>query len=345
MLEQQVTTEAAAEKPPRVFITYSHDNDQHRELVRTFATFLRTDVGLDVRLDQWADDGRRDWSLWAIEQLAEADFVLVIASPDYKRRAEGTEAPHRGRGAQFESAMIRDNITQDLPKATRRILPVVLPGRRVEEIPSFLNAHSTTRYEIKEFTPAGVADLLVALTGVARFSLPKLGDFARARKAAAEASNSATQPSPVLLTSVLAPASCGSDIHMTSAEIDGVHRGDSIVYRPSLFANEPRAVVEYNLSRRYTGFETVAGVLDDAVDADQVGYFQVFLDGVAQEQVAVRMGKPAWLRYDVVGVLRLKLVAYRPGTTKNPMLAGALLAGGQSNKLPELAWGNPALYA
>ncbi|SEF29502.1 SEFIR domain-containing protein [Amycolatopsis pretoriensis] len=162
-------------KPPRVFITYSHDNERHYDLVREFATFLRADVGLDVRLDQWADDGRRDWSLWAIEQLAEADFVLVIASPDYKRRAEGAEVPHLGRGAQFEAAMIRDNLTQDLPGATRRILPVVLPGRRVEEIPSFLNAYSTTRYEITEFTPAGVEELLVAITGVARFAMPEIG--------------------------------------------------------------------------------------------------------------------------------------------------------------------------
>jgi hypothetical protein len=238
----------------------------------------------------------REASLWAIEQLAEADFVLVIASPDYKRRAEGTEVPHLGRGAQFEAAMIRDNITQDLPRATRRILPVVLP-----ELGTFVGA-----------LPAN--------------------------------SSAKPTPKPVLLTSALRPASCGSDVRMTGAEIDGMHRGDSIVYRPSLFANEPRAVVEYNLGRSYTGFEAVAGVLDDAADAGQIGYFQVFLDGVPQDQVEVRMGRPAWMRYDVINVLRLKLVAYRPGTTASPLLAGVLAAGGQSNKLPELAWGNPVLF-
>jgi hypothetical protein len=85
-------------------------------------------------------------------------------------------------------------------------------------------------------------------------------------------------------------------------------------------------------------------VLDDAADADQVGSFQVFLDGVPQDQVEVRLGRPAWLRYDVVNVLRLRLVAYRPGTTASPLLAGVLAAGGQSNKLPALAWGNPVLF-
>jgi hypothetical protein len=28
----------------------------------------------------------------------------------------------------------------------------------------------------------------------------------------------------------------------------------------------------------------------------------------------------------------------------HPMLAGANIAGGRSNRLPELAWGNPTLY-
>ncbi|WP_166462733.1 hypothetical protein [Amycolatopsis acidicola] len=39
----------------------------------------------------------------------------------------------------------------------------------------------------------------------------------------------------------------------------------------------------------------------------------------------------------------LRLVAYRPGTTVNPILAGTRVAGQQSNRLPELGCGNPTL--
>src|SRR5690242_7016616 len=208
--------DAGAGRRPRVFVTYSHDDERHRRLVREFATFLRVEAGVDVRLDQWADDGRRDWSLWAIEQLTEADFVLVIASPEYKRRAEGTAAPDQGRGAQFEAAMIRDNITRDLPRATRRFLPVVLPGRNVDEIPAFLNAHSTTRYEIPEFTVDGVADLLVAFSGVPRFALPRLGDFAGVARQAGTGG--------VPLTSALKPVWWGRDLRAGDAAIDGMPR-------------------------------------------------------------------------------------------------------------------------
>jgi hypothetical protein len=165
------------QRPPRVFVSYSHDSAAHKELVRRFATFLRAQAGVDVHLDRWYDDGRRDWSVWAIEQLREADFILVIASPDYRRRADGQAPPEEGRGAQFEAAIIRDNLTRNLPGETRRVLPVVLPGRSVDEIPTFLCAYSTTHYIVSEFTQEGIDELLVAFTGVPRFRIPDRGTF------------------------------------------------------------------------------------------------------------------------------------------------------------------------
>lgn len=326
---------------PQVFISYAHDSSEHQDLVRQFATFLQAQLGVEVFFDQWVAGYRLDWSLWASQHLTKADFVLAIASPAYKRRAEGDEVADVGRGSQFEAAMIRDNLTRDLPRATRRILPVVLPGRHIDEIPSFLNAHSTTRYEITEFTLEGAADLLAAFTGVPRFAPPKIGAWVGARNANRPPGTPASGSQ--LLTTVLQPVARTSDIGFTGAEIDGMHRGSSIVYRPQLFANDPRGVVEYNLSRRYRRFESVAGVLDDADEAEQVGYFQVFLDNVPQGQFEARLGKPAWIQCDLTNALRMKLVAWRPGMTLHPLAAGAAMAVGKSNQLPSLGWGDPAL--
>ena len=89
---------AEASTPPRVSVSYSHDSPQHTELVRQFSTFLREVAGVDAHLDQWYDDGRRDWSLWAIDHLAKADFILVIASPAYKWRADGHAPNAREKG-------------------------------------------------------------------------------------------------------------------------------------------------------------------------------------------------------------------------------------------------------
>jgi hypothetical protein len=164
-------------EPPHVFVSYSHDSEEHKSLVREFCTVLRRDEGIDVQLDQWADDGRRDWSAWATAQIRDADFILAIASPDYQRRAEGLAAPHEGRGGQYEAAMLRDQLTRNLTEQVGRILPVVLPGRGIEEIPAFLFPYSATHYIIRELTHEGVAELVGAMVGVARHPRPERGTF------------------------------------------------------------------------------------------------------------------------------------------------------------------------
>jgi hypothetical protein len=163
--------------PPRVFATYSHDTPEHKDQVRKFCTFLRTEAGIDVHLDQWDDDGRRDWSVWALEQIHEADFILALASPDFKRRADGLAPPDVGRGAQFEGRMLRDQMTGDGPEAIRRILPVVLPGQSIENIPSFLAPYAATHYIITEFTLTGCEELLAAISRVAKHPKPNRGTF------------------------------------------------------------------------------------------------------------------------------------------------------------------------
>ncbi|MGZ3143966.1 NPCBM/NEW2 domain-containing protein [Lentzea chajnantorensis] len=140
-------------------------------------------------------------------------------------------------------------------------------------------------------------------------------------------------------------ASRSPDVVLGGANLNGRHYGESVVYRCSGFCHEPKGQVEFNLGRRFRRFEATVGVLDDAVDAGQTGVFEVVVDGVPREQRSAGQGGPRLLSLDVTDALRLRLVAYRPGTTVHPLLAGANIAGGRSNHLPELAWGNPTLYA
>jgi hypothetical protein len=270
-----------------------------------------------------------------------------MASPEFRERADGRGSPTDGRGSRFEGAMMRAKMTANQSLWIGRILPVVLPGRSVDEIPDFLFPHSSTYYKIPEFTLDGVAELHWVLSRSSPNPMPKRGPWAAPR--AADNSTS-TQPSAtrsaaaaILLTS-LKVANRGPDIGLGPADIDGRHFGDSIVYRCDLFASAERGLIEFSLGRRYRALEATVGVLEDAADANQTGQFQVFLDGKQRAQVSARHDKPVEVRVDVTGALRLKLVAYRQGMTVNPMLAGARIAGGRPNNLPELAWGNPRLF-
>ncbi|MGW3958848.1 SEFIR domain-containing protein [Amycolatopsis sp. NPDC005003] len=317
---------------PRVFVTYSHDTPEHKELVHRFAAFLRAEIGLDVHLDAWYDNLRRDWSLWATENLEKADFILVIASPEYKRRAGGTAMPHEGRGAQFEAAIIRDNLTRDLRRETERVLPVVLPGRSVDEIPVFLNAHSTTRYHVDEFTPAGVADLLAAITGQGQYPMPRRGTWlggAREER---------------LVPAGELPWVCASNgVKRAAASIDGRSYERSIVLRPASPSVTGPGFVELELGGSYRRFTTVAGVPDDAVDAFQVGRVRVVLDGTPRSEHDVSAGKPAVIDLDVTGARVLRLEMSRPGAPASPLRSAAFVVTPRNVRPPELALGDPTV--
>ena len=81
----------AGPAPVRVFISYAHDDEAHQERVRGFWLFLRAN-GIDARLDLPAAERRLDWAQWMTRQVRDADRILVVASPEYRRRAEGDAA-------------------------------------------------------------------------------------------------------------------------------------------------------------------------------------------------------------------------------------------------------------
>ncbi|MFK0248394.1 SEFIR domain-containing protein [Amycolatopsis azurea] len=309
----------ADNEPPHVFVTYAHDSPEHKERVRLFAEFLHAKIGLEVHLDQWDDDERRDWSLWASKHLDTANFVVVIASPEYKRRAEGRAAFDEGRGSQFEAARIRDLLTYDLGEGIKRVLPVVFPQQSVEDIPNFLNPYSTTRYPVDAFTEDGVEDLLTAITGRARHQRPERGQWRGG--AVGESTSRRTS-----VATGLKWRTCSTQVRTEGARINDVHYRDSIVVR----AAERLAFVEVDLGMAYRRLTATAGVLDDTLEPFQVGHFRVLLDGRPSPEVKVALGKPAKIEVDVSGVLTLRLEFHRPGTT-------------DTRWLPELAWGDPVL--
>lgn len=168
---------------PRVFISYAHDSDDHQEAVRDLWILLRG-CGIDARLDLPAAERRQDWPLWMLEQIREADYVLVIASPAYRRRAEGTAAADEGRGVQFEAALLREELYRDRDAGMGKFLPVVLPGQSADDIPAYNcppeDAHQLARHTLREldehdlshldkFTAA--ARLVVASRETAAFTL------------------------------------------------------------------------------------------------------------------------------------------------------------------------------
>lgn len=147
---------------PRAFICYAHESDDHKRTVRELVEFLMSQ-GIDAHMDSRYQDERRDWQLWATSQIKAADFVLVIASPRCRMVGDGEVSPDEHRGLQAEMNILRELYIGQPGVWPRRILPVVLPGYSVDDIPIFLQPWTADHYIIKDLTTVGAASLLAHL--------------------------------------------------------------------------------------------------------------------------------------------------------------------------------------
>ena len=105
---------------PKVFISYSHDSDEHRRRVLDLADRLRDD-GVEAWIDQYEESFVTDWQRWMNRQIEAADFVLLICTEIYRRRFEGKETVG-SKGADWEGRVLTQESYDRSPKP---IVPVV----------------------------------------------------------------------------------------------------------------------------------------------------------------------------------------------------------------------------
>jgi hypothetical protein len=123
-----------------------------------------------------------------LREIRAASFVLVIASPAYRRRAEGDAAAGEGRGVQWEANLIRNEVLADPQASLNRFLPVVPPGYSADDIPAWLGPASHTHYAVSQYTLTGAEKLLRLLTGQPYETLPPLGPLPSLLRRAAQPS-------------------------------------------------------------------------------------------------------------------------------------------------------------
>lgn len=167
-------TDAPSGTGPLVFISYAHDDERHKDDVLRLARFLTT-RSIRVELDIWNNSTRRDWPAWITDRLGVVDYVLVIASSRYREVADGNAAADLHRGVQFEAAALRDLLYANRQTWLPKLLPVLLPGHDLTELPLFLQPYTASHFRINTIDDAGTEELLRVLTGQPRDLPPSPG--------------------------------------------------------------------------------------------------------------------------------------------------------------------------
>lgn len=90
-----------------LFISYSHDSEEHKAWVKKFADDLEELGDFQILLDQNLPKGF-PLTRFMEKGLANADKVLIIGTPQYKQKSE------TGKGVAFEGSIISTELMQDI---------------------------------------------------------------------------------------------------------------------------------------------------------------------------------------------------------------------------------------
>ncbi|MBX9895313.1 MAG: SUMF1/EgtB/PvdO family nonheme iron enzyme [Nitrosomonas sp.] len=109
----------------KVFISYSHDSEEHRERVLGLSERLRAD-GIETILDRYVGRGSppEGWPRWMLNALDAAAQVLCVCTESYYRRFRGHEQPGKGKGVDWEGAVITQEL-YDTRQVSSKFIPVL----------------------------------------------------------------------------------------------------------------------------------------------------------------------------------------------------------------------------
>lgn len=157
-------------RAPRVFISYSWDNEEHRLWVLALADRLVRD-GIDVLLDRYEMKAGRNLFAFIEHAITTSDYIIVVLTPEYKRKSEARNATA---GAEYSiiSLGMYHNIAQQ-----ERVIPVLRSGNPADSIPYFMQQFIYSDLSGSESIEAGYEALLRALHNAPEYLKPEIGQM------------------------------------------------------------------------------------------------------------------------------------------------------------------------
>jgi TIR domain len=144
-------------KVPTVFISYAWEDDV-RVWVRSLATRLRREGGVDVQIDQWNIAPGDSLTAFMESAVRTNDFVLLVCTPRYKTKSDSRQG-----GVGYEGEVITGEV---FTRANhRKFIPILRKGDWSSAAPSFLLGKLYLDFRSDPYSEASYEDLLKTLHG------------------------------------------------------------------------------------------------------------------------------------------------------------------------------------
>ena len=158
------------ETPPKVFISYSWDDEGHKQWVRDFAARLRAD-GVEAIIDQWAVVPGDRLPLFMEKAIRENSYVLIVCTPKYKEKSD-----NRKGGVGYEGDIMTAEVYAGANH--RKFIPVLRAGNWATAIPSWLGGKYSIDLSGTPYSEDQYRDLLATLHNM-RDQAPPVGPAPR----------------------------------------------------------------------------------------------------------------------------------------------------------------------
>ena len=150
--------------PPKVFISYSHDDENHKNWVKELATKLRVD-GINAIFDQLTPFGT-DLPLFMEQGLSDTHKVLCICSSTYNEKANAGKS-----GVNYEKRIIFQELLQGIPSAW--VIPIIRNNKTDVKLPKFLSGFKYISFDDDKQFNKNYYDLLEELHN--KKNIPPIG--------------------------------------------------------------------------------------------------------------------------------------------------------------------------
>jgi hypothetical protein len=114
----------------KAFVSYSWDDDQHKEWVSELATDLRED-GVETILDQWHTAPGDQLPEFMEREIRENDYVLIICTPNYRLKSDARKG-----GVGYEGDIMTAEVHSQ--RNHRKFIPILAQGTWEDAAPSWL---------------------------------------------------------------------------------------------------------------------------------------------------------------------------------------------------------------
>lgn len=152
---------------PKVFISYSHDSQEHKKWVLDLATRLRNS-GVDAIIDQWELRPGDDLPHFMETHLSDSDYVVMVCTDKYVEKANSGIG-----GVGYEKMIITADLLSSID--SNKVVPVIRQFGTYN-VPTFLKTKLFVNFSKDDDYEFSYDELVRTFHGAPLFKKPDIGN-------------------------------------------------------------------------------------------------------------------------------------------------------------------------